>query len=161
MPPHLPPCGVATTHLVATLRGAAADPTEGKRQEEEYERQDEEAERRDRQREILLERMNQLRVETDEAISQKLVELAEQRQAAIAALNTEHDRILEEEVAHLPATEALEGEKVQRSLDTLQERTFLYQLKPRQVPRTKENPPSDPASTTTPPPPRRPARGPH
>ena len=25
LPPHLPPCGVATTHLVATLRGAAAD----------------------------------------------------------------------------------------------------------------------------------------
>lgn len=63
--------------------------------------------------------MAQLKTESDEAVSRKLAELAEKREAAIAMINAGHDRMVEEEAHRLREIQALEKEKIQRALDSL------------------------------------------
>ena len=81
--------------------------------------QDQKDEGKARQRRILLKKKSQLRVKTEQAIAQRSTELAKQRATAILALNAGYDKLQEEEVTRLRATEALEKEKVQRALDSL------------------------------------------
>ncbi|CAF9930123.1 hypothetical protein IMSHALPRED_008082 [Imshaugia aleurites] len=77
-------------------------------------------EKREHEREMLLARLAELELETEEAIARNDAMLEERRKAALTAVNAEYDQIKQHESALLRRIDMPEKEKVQRGLDGLE-----------------------------------------
>lgn len=69
---------------------------------------------------MLLARLAELELETEEAIARNDAMLEERRKAALTAVNAEYDQIKQHESALLRRIDMPEKEKVQRGLDGLE-----------------------------------------
>ena len=104
-------------------RSLTRPPVPSPSQNEQARGRDDADEKRARNREVLLDRMTRLKADGEDAVSRKRAELAAKREEAIAeavaALNVEHDRIMEQELGRLRTIQASEEERIQRALDSI------------------------------------------